>query len=153
METILIPARYYDYHHRLPFEWAQVLRLDGSLNYTVFTLTDGRKHISTKTIGVYDQCLPEGFVRVDKGCIINLAFLAEFSKKNKTVYLTDGSHSKVARRRVKQLAESIQPPPLRRSDPDGDFHQTKKAPLPLRRSDSEGELSVFLGINILVRKP
>ncbi len=32
METILIPARYYDYHHRLPFEWAQVVRLDGSLN-------------------------------------------------------------------------------------------------------------------------
>ena len=100
MESILIPALYYDYLHRLPFEWAQVVRLDGSLNYTIFTLADGRKHISTKTIGVYDQCLPEGFVRVDKGCIVNLAFLAEFSKKTKTVYLTDGSHSKVARRRL-----------------------------------------------------
>ncbi len=108
METILIPARYYDYHHRLPFEWAQVVRLDGSLNYTVFTLADGRKHISTKTIGVYHQCVPDHFIRVDKGCIINLAFLAEFSKKTKTVYLTDGSHSKVARRRVQTLTASVQ---------------------------------------------
>jgi DNA-binding LytR/AlgR family response regulator len=108
MQTILIPALYYDYHHRLPFEWARVVRLDGSSNYTIFSLTDGRKHVSTKTISMYEEFMPEGFVRVDKGCIVNLAFLAEFSKKTKTVYLTDGSTSKVARRRLQQLAASVQ---------------------------------------------
>jgi hypothetical protein len=34
--------------------------------------------------------------------------LAKFSKKTKTIYLTDGSSSKVARRRVQQLAISVQ---------------------------------------------
>jgi DNA-binding LytR/AlgR family response regulator len=103
METILIPAFYYDYHHHLPFSWGQVVRLDASSNYTIFTLVDGHKHISTKTIGLYAHCVPAHFIRVHKGCIINQTFLAEIKDDGKTVVLTDGSDSKVARRRVQAL--------------------------------------------------
>jgi DNA-binding LytR/AlgR family response regulator len=80
-----------------------VVRLDASSNYTIFTLIDGHKHISTKTIGLYAHCVPAHFIRVHKECIIGQTFLAEIKDEGKTVVLTDGSDSKVARRRVQTL--------------------------------------------------
>lgn len=102
MNTISIPALYYSYRHNLPIDLAQALRLEGTGNYTTFILTDGTSHLSSKSLCVYEQHLPEDFVRVHKGCIINRRFVARFDKKKRCILMTDGSKVRVARRRIKK---------------------------------------------------
>lgn len=108
MNAIQIPASYYSYNHILPFSWQDVIRLEGQSNYTVFMLKDGQKHISTKSIGNYEPYLPHQFLRVHKGCIINLLAILHVQKKTKTVHLLDGFWIEVARRRWKVLLNKIE---------------------------------------------
>lgn len=105
MNTIQIPALYYTYNHNLPFAWHDVIRLEGSGNYTVFVLQNGQTHVSTKTIGNYDPFLPSQFIRIHKRCIVNRAFVTGFCEQQKVVFLADGSTAKVARRRRNSLAD------------------------------------------------
>ncbi|TAF01814.1 MAG: LytTR family transcriptional regulator [Runella slithyformis] len=98
---IQVPASYYNYNHQLPFSWQDVLRLEGSRNYTIFVLFDGSQHISTKSLGNYEAFLPSGFLRVHKGHAVNLSAVVAVHKPSKTVELSDGFCCKVARRRWK----------------------------------------------------
>lgn len=97
---MVIPALYYGYNHIFPFVWAEVLRLEGEGNYTVFFLTNGEQYLTSKTIGVYEPHLPDGFVRVHKNCVINWQFAEKFDSPNKSIVLTDGQVVKVARRKM-----------------------------------------------------
>jgi two-component system LytT family response regulator len=97
---MVIPALYYGYNHIFPFVWAEVLRLEGEGNYTVFFLTNGEQHLTSKTIGVYEPHLPAGFVRIHKNCVINWQFAETFDSPNKSIVLTDGQVVKVARRKM-----------------------------------------------------
>jgi len=97
---MVIPALYYGYNHIFPFVWAEVQRLEGEGNYTVFFLTNGEQYLTSKTIGVYEPHLPAGFVRVHKNCVINWLFAERFDSPNKSIVLTDGRVVKVARRKM-----------------------------------------------------
>jgi len=108
MNSIQIPASYYNYQHLLPFSWEQVLRLEGLRNYTMFVFFDGSRHISTKSIGNYEAFLPEGFVRVHKGHVVNLRAVVSLSVCRKALELSDGTRCEVARRRRKQLADLLE---------------------------------------------
>jgi DNA-binding LytR/AlgR family response regulator len=103
MNSIQIPARYYGYNHTLPFDWQEVVRLEGMRNYTVFVLKDGKKHISTKTIGNYEAFLPTYFLRVHKQCIVNMASIQAVCRATKTIVLSDGFVHAIARRRWAEL--------------------------------------------------
>jgi DNA-binding LytR/AlgR family response regulator len=104
---IQLPASYYNYNHLLPFGWQEVLRLEGSGNYTVFVLFDGSKHISTKSLGNYEAFLPKGFVRIHKGCIVNLKAIVSINSISKTIQLNDGFYGEIARRRWKTISNIL----------------------------------------------
>ncbi len=103
MNAIQIPACYYAYNHSLPFAWHDVVRLEGSGNYTVFVLQNGQTHVSTKTIGNYGLFLPSQFIRIHKRCIVNREFVTGFCDQQKVVFMADGTAAKVARRRRSSL--------------------------------------------------
>jgi DNA-binding LytR/AlgR family response regulator len=104
---IKLPASYYNYNHQLPFEWQDVLLLEGSGNYTVFVLFDGSKHISTKSLGNYEAFLPSDFVRVHKGHIVNrravVAVCPNPSRKNCILQLRSGQDIPISKRRLKEV--------------------------------------------------
>jgi DNA-binding LytR/AlgR family response regulator len=107
MSSIQIPTCYYGYNHKLPFAWQEVIRLEGSKNYTVFVLANGHRHISAKTIGNYEAFLPRDFVRVHKGCIVHQGRIKKVCKVTKTIILTDGFERRVARRRWAVLMKEM----------------------------------------------
>jgi two-component system, LytTR family, response regulator len=102
MNTVSIPTLYYTYQHKLPIDLRQVLRLEGTGNYTTFILSNGTRHLSSKSLCVYDQHLPADFVRVHKSCIINRRFVVRFDKKRRCILMKDEQEVKVARRRWQQ---------------------------------------------------
>ena len=106
MNTIQIPSSYYSYNHNLPFAWQDVVRLEGSRNYTVFVLQNGQSYVSTKTISNYNPFLPSYFVRIHKRCIVNRQFITGFCTRQKMVFLSDGTVAQVARRRLSELLQT-----------------------------------------------
>lgn len=83
--------------------WQDVIRLNGDRNYTVVVLANGKKHTSTKTLGMYKPHLPQSLIRVHKQCIINQNFIADYNVSTHCIILTDGTTVKIARRRWKDV--------------------------------------------------
>ena len=47
--------------------------MTGDGNYTLFILTDGTQHLSSKTLSLYEACLPPEFLRIHKRAILLIA--------------------------------------------------------------------------------
>lgn len=109
--TIMIlsptPTTHYNHQHRLPFEWAAVVRMKGESNYTVFVLANGHSYLSSKSLCVYQPHLPAGFVRVHKGCVVNREFVVRINPYTKGLLMQDGSTVEVARRRWREVVEVV----------------------------------------------
>ncbi|MFN8346015.1 MAG: LytTR family DNA-binding domain-containing protein [Spirosomataceae bacterium] len=103
MNSTTIPTLYYPYQHKLPIDLSQVVRLEGTGNYTGFILADGTSYLSSKSLCVYEKHLPACFLRVHKSCIVNRRFIGKFDKLQLHILMTDGSKIKVARRRKCKL--------------------------------------------------
>ena len=82
-----------------------IVRLEGQRNYTLFVLNNGQQILVAKTLRLFEELLPPTFVRVRRGCIINLSYLNGI--KGGKFYLKDGFEVPISRRRCKQF-ESIQ---------------------------------------------
>ena len=79
----------------------EIVRLEGRRNYTLFILKCGKEVMVSRTIGLFEMSLPSSFVRVTRGCIINLDYLA--TAETGVYQLKDGFKVVAARRRIKQL--------------------------------------------------
>jgi two-component system LytT family response regulator len=99
MNATFIPTLYYSYQHKLPIDLSQVVRLEGTGNYTTFILIDGTRHLSSKSLCVYERYLSMNFVRIHKSCLINRRFVVEFNKGEQSVLMADGSKVKASRRK------------------------------------------------------
>ena len=66
-----------------------------------------RTYITALTIADLEQMLPDNFVRIDKGSIINIEYLKNFDSQTESVYLLDGQHFPVSRRGQKRLFEAV----------------------------------------------
>lgn len=108
MTSIVIPTPYYEYFHSLPFQWNDIVNMEGSGNYTVFILVQGKRHVTSKTLATYQPYLPQEFVRIHKGCIINRRFLIQLDRKKRGVVLADGRTLKIARRRWQNVLAFFQ---------------------------------------------
>lgn len=90
----------------------EIVHLEASDNYTMIFLTQGRKHLSSKNIKVYEQNLTaDRFFRTHKSHIINLEdHLKEFSRSNGNVaILTDGITVPISRRKLSEFVGKISP--------------------------------------------
>lgn len=88
---------------------SNIVRLEGSGNYTEFILNDGQRLIFSKTIALFEEKFPFPFIRIHKSCIINLAYLTETWKRGKKyLSLHDGSEVSISRRRRKEVRLWVQ---------------------------------------------
>jgi two-component system LytT family response regulator len=88
-----------------------ILRLEASESYTTIFLCDGRKFISSKTIKVYEDHLPESqFCRVNKAHLINMRHLKGYNRtEGHMAVMRNGDLIPVSRRKLSVLLERIQP--------------------------------------------
>lgn len=104
-QKLLIP--FYDRKRSVSAD--EIVRLEGSGNYTNFFLKDGTKMLVSRTLKEYETLLTdESFVRVHKSCIVNLSFVRKFFiKKEGELELTDGQQVKISRRRAQMFMDRI----------------------------------------------
>lgn len=82
-----------------------IIRLEGDSNYTHFILSNDKKVISSKSIGVYEDLLDEyGFYRIHQSTIINLRHVKAYKKsEGGQVQMTDDAILKISRHRKKDF--------------------------------------------------
>jgi two-component system LytT family response regulator len=80
---------------------ADIVRLEGDRNYTCIIIRNGRRLMTSKHLGGYETELPDCFVRVHKGCLLNMHYLRH--RRGRTLHLVDGTKLPLARRKVKLL--------------------------------------------------
>ncbi len=85
---------------------ADIVRLEGDGNYTHFVLADGRKILTSKSIGFYESLLPGTFLRVNKPFLLNRLYIKAFSKLE--VEMNDGFVAPVARRKRELMKKTEQ---------------------------------------------
>lgn len=105
LQKLLIP--FYDRKRTVSVD--EIVRLEGSGNYTNFFLKDGTKMLVSRTLKEYETLLDgQAFVRVHKSCIVNLGFVRKFFvKKEGELELIDGQQVKISRRRAQTFMDRI----------------------------------------------
>ncbi|WP_345263438.1 LytR/AlgR family response regulator transcription factor [Nibrella viscosa] len=105
LQKLLIP--FYDRKRTVAVD--EIVRLEGSGNYTNFFLKDGTKMLVSRTLKEYETLLDgQAFVRVHKSCIVNLGYVRKFYvKKEGELELMDGQQVKISRRRAQTFIDRI----------------------------------------------
>jgi two-component system LytT family response regulator len=104
-QKMLIP--FYDRKRTISLD--EIVRLEGSGNYTNFFLKDGTRMLVSRTLKEYEEMLDgQAFVRVHKSCIVNLVYVRRFYvKKEGELELNDGQQVKISRRRAQNFIDRI----------------------------------------------
>ncbi|MFN8349208.1 MAG: LytTR family DNA-binding domain-containing protein [Spirosomataceae bacterium] len=77
----------------------QIAYLQSDRNYTFIYCPDGTRHLSCKTLLLLEADLPiEGFIRINRGVIINVVLISHYNRKNRLLNLSNGLSFVVARR-------------------------------------------------------
>ena len=78
---------------------AEIIRCSAESNYTRFYLKDGKSHLVSKTLRVYENLLePDGFCRVHASHLINLKEVKSYQKgEGGYAVMTDGSSVEISR--------------------------------------------------------
>lgn len=102
MQTLRLPIG----KHRMRISTSQIVRLEGSCNYTVIFLNNGKNVMVASTLLNYEHMLEFPFVRIHKSNIINLDYAA-MNKDASSFILNDGTEIPVARRRRRQVLDIL----------------------------------------------
>ncbi len=86
-----------------------IVRLKGEGSYTTFHLKDQTKIVSSKTLKVYEELLPESlFYRVHQSDMVNMDYVKAYNKEEGGyAILTDDTRIDVARRRKEAFLEAL----------------------------------------------
>lgn len=87
---------------------ADIVRLEGSGNYTHFVMADGRTFLTSKNIGFYEPLLLGTFVRINKQHLLNRLYIKSFNKQY--VEMNDGFPAQVARRKRSIMKQVVYAP-------------------------------------------
>lgn len=89
------------------FSPVNIVRLEGEGNYTRFFLSDGRKHVSSKTMKEYEEILLQHyFLRIHKSHLVNKNFIDQYNNEG-SVILKDKTQLPVSRQRKQQVAAAL----------------------------------------------
>ena len=86
-----------------------IMRLEGSDNYTIIYFSSGEKVTSSKTLKLFEDLLSQKhFFRVHKKYVINLNFITRYMKgDNAHIIMTDGEIIEISRRRRPMFMEIL----------------------------------------------
>lgn len=86
-----------------------IIRLEGMGNYTRIITNDEKSVVSSKTLGEYEELLPdEMFMRVHNSHIVNIRYVSKYLRtKNGSLVLSDGSEIPISANRKKDVTERI----------------------------------------------
>ena len=88
---------------------ADIIRCDSDGNYTYFILNNGKKIISSRTLGEYEDMFDgDNFFRVHRSHLVNLDHVKKYIKgEGGYVVLSDNSQVEVSRRKKNEFLERL----------------------------------------------
>ncbi len=102
MNKLLVPG----YPKSTKISTDEIVRLEGSGNYTIFHMVDGRHFVTSKSLIYYEEILPLPFLRIHKSSLINIHFVLQRQTAG-FVTMTDGTELPIARRRKPELRKHL----------------------------------------------
>lgn len=86
---------------------SEIVRVESDGAYSIFYTDCGKKHLSSKNLGEYEEILPAyGFFRVHRSHIINVKKVKKFIRSDgKFIEMEDGSRVEIARRKKDEFLE------------------------------------------------
>jgi two-component system, LytTR family, response regulator len=86
----------------------EVTYLKADENYTTIHFSSGKKIMVAFTLkSLATQFEPFSFFRVHKSQMVNVAFIKEYDKRDRTIEMKDNKNIEVARRRAKSLVSYL----------------------------------------------
>ena len=82
----------------------RIIRLEANINYTAFIMTNGKHKVMAYCLKKYDALLTYPFIRVNRGCIVNINFVKDLDITKKIIHLHDGTDIQIARRRLYNIS-------------------------------------------------
>lgn len=76
-----------------------IVQVAGLGNYSEFRLRDGRRIVSAYTLKVYQELLPDYFLRIHKACLVNSRCIVGQVGQHELL-LTNGNRVEIARRKA-----------------------------------------------------
>lgn len=84
---------------RISFQSILYIRTDDYLS--TFYFANSQKFCCSKPLCVIAECLPDYFIQINKGCIINLNEVSSVKRSENLIILSNGINLKVSIRRMK----------------------------------------------------
>src|SRR5215204_6206921 len=92
------------------FDPKEIIRLEGESNYTRFYFANQKPVLVSKTMKEYEDILNEhDFIRVHKSHLVNKKFAKHLDREG-LLWLTDGSHIVVSRRKKEEVLKELSHP-------------------------------------------
>jgi DNA-binding LytR/AlgR family response regulator len=83
---------------------ANVVLLEGSINYTILYMQDGKTKLIPHTLKFFETFLrTHGFLRVHRSCMINPNHVQHYNPEQAILVMTNGYQANIARRRRHEL--------------------------------------------------
>jgi DNA-binding LytR/AlgR family response regulator len=76
-------------------------------NYTSIVFVSNNPLLMAYNLAVYDQILPSFFVRVKRGCTINIRFIKELNYHDRSIILVNNQEIPIARRRRENIKNCL----------------------------------------------
>ncbi len=79
--------------------WSEIMLLEAAINYTVFSLSTGKKVVAASTLKRFEEDFPKNhFIRISRSVILNKAFIKRIVKNQ--VVLKNERIITISRRRL-----------------------------------------------------
>jgi two-component system LytT family response regulator len=88
---------------------SEIVRVESDGAYSLFYTDSGKKHLSSKNLGEYEEILPAfGFFRVHRSHIVNVKMVKKFIRGDGNfIEMEDGSRVEIARRKKDEFLEMM----------------------------------------------
>ena len=88
---------------------SEIIRVESDGAYSIFYTDCGKKHLSSKNLGEYEDILPGfGFFRVHRSHIVNVKKIKKFIRSDGNfIEMEDGSRVEIARRKKDEFLEMM----------------------------------------------
>jgi DNA-binding LytR/AlgR family response regulator len=83
----------------------EILYLEGSINYTIIHLRNGKSKVSARTLAFHVSSLNDSFIRIHRSYCVNTIYVTDYTLRKSTscLWLEGGIQLQIARRRKRLL--------------------------------------------------
>jgi two-component system LytT family response regulator len=86
----------------------EIVNIEASGPYSQFYTLDGKQHVTSKPLGYYEDLLKvNGFFRVHRSHLVNLAYVTTINKEEGMVVLRNGKQAPVSKDSLSKLLEQL----------------------------------------------